>query len=1132
MNMNHEVLSERQRMVEEAWLDPRRSELPAASPPALRRRNAAGAPLSYAQKRLWFFQQLEPESPLYNIPAAFRLRGRLNREALQQALNVIVRRHEVLRTRFVSKDGTPWQVITAPPADFPLPVIDLSPVPAARRETEAERLLQTEAIRPFNLTQDLMLRANLIALGSDDHLLALDTHHIASDGWSVGVFLRELAELYQAFDTGREPALPVLPVQYADYALWQNDWLQDAGMEEPLAYWKRQLAGAPAFLELPADHPRRAVQTFRGHWQWQTLPQSLADALKELSQRERVTPFMTLLAAFQTLLHRYTQVDDIVVGSPVAGRNRIETENLIGFFVNTLVLRTDMSGNPGFRELLHQVREVVLDALAHQDMPFDRLVQELRPERSTANAPLVQVLFVLQNDPLQGFKLPGLAITPVSPDKMGTGTAKFDLTFQMGESSQGITLAAEYNTDLFEHDTIARMLGNFRTLLESIAAWPEQKISDLPLLAPAERHRVFVEWSSAATEYPRGKTIPQLVEEQAERTPARIALRAGATVWSYSELEARANRIAQTLRSRGVSRGQRVGLCVERSADMPAAMLGVLKAGAVYVPLDASFPRERLRFIADDAQLSLLISTTNLASPFNLPHERQLLLDADAQVIASASATRLPADDQTAQPGDPAYIIHTSGSTGKPKGVVVPHRAVVNLLASMARQPGLVADDVLVAVTTLSFDIAVLELLLPLIVGATVVIATGDETFDGRALGALLEQHRATVMQATPVTWRLLLEEGGWTPQNAFKALVGGETMPKDLADQLLARGVELWNMYGPTETTIWSTCARITDTTHGITIGRPIANTTVRILDSRKNLCPVGVPGELCIGGEGVSLGYWNQPALTAARFIPDPYAGNPERRSSLRHDGIGAERAGTGAGVFLFYKTGDRARWRSDGTLEHLGRLDFQTKLRGFRIEPGEIEAAIAQHPAVREAAVVAREDTPGEKRLVAYVAAVSPPADLAGQLRARLRAVLPEYMVPAQFVVLRALPRTPNGKLDRQALPVPDAGEGMPGRTVVAPRTAAEVMVTGVFRDVLGRSDFGTTDNFFDLGGHSLMAARLIHKLRAASGLDLPLRLLFEHPTPARLAEALDRLDWLEKSKASGHGNVASQREEIEL
>lgn len=1082
---------------------------PAAETTIPRRGNVASAPLSYAQQRVWFFQQLEPASPLYNIPAAFYLQGRLNVEALQKALGMIVRRHEVLRTRFVSEADTPRQIVAEPPADFPISIADLRHCPSAEREAETCRLLHAEAIRPFDLTRDLMLRATLIELDPADHVLAINTHHIASDGWSLGVFFRELAGLYQAFDAGRAPSLPDLPIQYADYALWQQESLRGAALDEPLAYWKRQLTDAPTCLELPTDRPRNPAQTFRGRWQWQTLPQPLAEALKELSQHQGATLFMTLLAAFQTLLHRYTGVEDILVGSPVAGRNRIETENLIGFFINALVLRTDLAGNPGFSELLHRVRDVVLGALAHQDLPFDRLVQELRPERTTGHAPLVQVLFVFQNDPAQGFKLPGLTVTPVPLDKVDTDTAKFDLTFQMGEDRQGLTVAAEYNTDLFEHDTIERMLGNFQTLLEGIAAQPDRKISALPLLTPTEKRRVLVEWNDTTAEYPREKTVPQLFEEQVERSPGRVALQTGATTLSYSELDARANRIARTLRSRGVNRGQRVGLCVERGPDMLAAVLGVLKAGAAYVPLDASFPQNRLRFIADDVQLSLLISSTALADPFNLPRDRQLLFAADAQVIASSPDTRLPADALAARPEDPAYIIHTSGSTGQPKGVVVPHRAVVNLLTSMARQPGLTADDVLVAVTTLSFDIAALELLLPLIVGATVVIAADDETFDGQVLCSLLEQHQATVMQATPVTWRLLLE-AGWTPRNAFKVLVGGEPLPKDLADQLLARGVELWNLYGPTETTIWSTCARIADTANGITIGKPIANTTIRILDSQNNLCPIGVPGELCIGGDGVSLGYWNRPELTAARFIADPF--------------------GASSGAKL-YRTGDRARWRSDGTLEHFGRLDFQIKLRGFRIEPGEIEAALARHPAVREAAVIAREDSPGDQRLVAYLAAENPPADLDGQLRSLLRATLPEYMVPAQCVVLKTLPRTLNGKLDRNALPVPVAVNGTPGRVAVAPRTPSEETVLGVFREVLGRTDFGVLDNFFDLGGHSLMAARLMFKLRTAAGIDLPLRLLFEHPTPAGLAEAMDELSWLKKAKASG-GNSADGREEIEL
>jgi amino acid adenylation domain-containing protein len=606
--------------------------------------------------------------------------------------------------------------------------------------------------------------------------------------------------------------------------------------------------------------------------------------------------------------------------------------------------------------------------------------------------------------------------------------------------------------------------------------------------------------------------LHELFEAQVERTPQRTALQAGTTALSYAALDARANRLAQVLRSRGIGRGQRVGVCVERDADMLAGVLAVLKTGAAYVPLDPSFPEARLRFMAHDAQLALLVSTAALAGAVGLPRDRHLLLDADARMIAAAPDTRLSADAHGAQAGDPAYVIYTSGSTGKPKGVVIPHRAVVNFLTSMAREPGLGADDVLVAVTTLSFDIAVLELLLPLTRGAAVAIATRDEAVAGDLLRSLLERHRATVMQATPTTWRLLLE-AGWTGRTPFKALVGGETLPQDLVDQLIARGVEVWNMYGPTETTVWSTCARIADASQGITIGTPIANTTVRILDRQGNLCPVGVPGELCIGGAGVALGYWNRPDLTAERFIPDRFAVASEGEVAAR-----------------LYRTGDQARWRSDGTLEHLGRLDDQIKLRGFRIEAGEIEAGIAQHPAVREVAVIAREDAPGDKRLVAYLVVENPPADLLDQLRALVRAASPEYMVPARFVRLEALPRTPNGKLDRKALPAPSEDALAPLGVAVAPRTPTEEMVLGVFRGVLERTDFGVFDNFFDLGGHSVMAARLMAKLRTASGLDLPLRHLFERPTVAALAEAIDALAWATGSRRAPAR--AANRVEIEL
>jgi amino acid adenylation domain-containing protein len=610
---------------------------------------------------------------------------------------------------------------------------------------------------------------------------------------------------------------------------------------------------------------------------------------------------------------------------------------------------------------------------------------------------------------------------------------------------------------------------------------PKRRLSELSLLTEAERHQLVVELNRTGRDYPRQALMQELFEGQARQAPEHTALRFGATALSYGELEGRANRIAQALRSRGVGRGQRVGLCVERGAEMLAAVLGILKAGAAYVPLDPAFPQERLRFMAEDAQLALLVSSSALAGSFGLPRERQLLLDTDAAALAAQSGERLAPDAALdAGPEDAAYVIYTSGSTGKPKGVVVPHRAVVNFLSSMAREPGLSADDVLVAVTTLSFDIAVLELQLPLTLGATVVIASREQAIDGHALKTLLEQTGATVMQATPVTWRLLLE-AGWQGGKGFKALVGGEGLPQELAESLIASGIELWNMYGPTETTVWSTCARITDTARGITIGKPIANTTVYILDAHNNLCPIGVPGELCIGGEGVTLGYWNRPELTAERFIPDPFSTPPGAR---------------------LYRTGDRARWRNDGTLEHLGRLDFQVKIRGYRIELGEIETAIARHAAIREVVAVAREDIPGDQRLVAYLVAENPPADWVDQLRAQLRAALPEYMVPSAFVVLDKLPLTPNAKIDRKALPAPERSASDEA-AYVAPCTPTEEILAGIWAEVLKLERVGRDDNFFELGGHSLLAMQVAARVRGALGVDLPLRKIFATQTIANLA-----------------------------
>jgi len=1073
----------------------------------LRRAEAFEAPLSFAQQRLWFVHQWEPDSPLYNVPSAVRLRGALNIRALSRALTAIVERHEILRSVYVAENGAPRQIIRPPITELPMTIHKLEERDDAARERRLDEVLRLESRRPFDLANDLMLRATLIRLGPEDHVLLLVLHHIAADGWSMGVLHRELSELYSALDSGRTPSLVDLPVQYADYAVWERQNLTGKSLASQLDFWREQLAGCSDSLELPTDRPRPATQTFRGNWTTRPLPESLRESLKAASLRQGSTLFMTLLAAFKVMLLRYTGQEDIVVGTPVGGRGRLEIEPLIGLFLNTLVLRSDLSGNPTFRELLRRVRDVTLDAYTHQELPFDLLLRELRPDRAAGRNPLVQVLFVFQNFPAPELSLGSVSAELLPLSRVATGTAKFDLTFQAEESADGLMLSAEYNTDLFAADTISRMMANFQVLLEGIAANPDRPILELPLLAADEQRKLLVEWNDTRADYRGDQTVARLFSAQVERSPQRTALVAGDSALTYAELDSQSGRLARFLRRRGIGPGHRVGLCVDRSANLLVAVLAILKSGAAYVPLDPHFPEERRRFMAVDAELSFLISTTTHHGCFELPPERQLLLDADSSLMDAATSAAPMSADADAGPEDPAYVIYTSGSTGKPKGVVIPHRAVVNFLSSMAREPGLTADDTLVAVTTLSFDIAVLELFLPLTVGARIVLANQEETLDGRALAALLDQHGATCLQATPVTWRLLLETG-WTPGREFKALVGGEALPKDLAARLIECGVELWNMYGPTETTVWSTCAHLTDIDEGITIGRPIANTTIRILDAQGRLCPIGVPGELYIGGAGLALGYWQRPELTTERFVLDPFGAGPDER---------------------LYRTGDLARWRSDGSLEHLGRLDYQVKLRGFRIELGEIEACLAANAAVSEAVVVASEEDAGQKRLVAYVASSSPPDDLEEQLRRQTRAALPDYMVPAQIVLLKTLPRTPNGKIDRRSLPAPAASEGRL-REMVAPQTPTEELVLAEFHSVLGRADVGVLESFFDLGGHSLMAARLMARLRTVSGVDLPLRELFSRPTAAGLAQAIDALRW--QQQAGSVAGRADDREEVLL
>ncbi|HKI72397.1 MAG TPA: amino acid adenylation domain-containing protein, partial [Verrucomicrobiae bacterium] len=1032
-------------------------------------------PVSSAQQRLWFLEQFQPGSPLYNSPIAVRMDGPLDATVLEQAINRIIRRHETLRTSFDLQNGRPVQLV-APSLTLQLPVSDLSSLPPASGEAEARRLAADEARRPFDLQRLPLLRVKLLRLSATRHVFVLTVHHIIFDGWSLGVFLRELATIYESLHAGKTAELPEPPIQYADFAVWQQE--QSEFLDKELAFWKKQLSGRLPTLELPTDRPRPVLQTYSGAVESLALPADLRDALQALSRREGVTLFMTLLAAFQTLLHRYTAQEDVLVGSPVAGRNLTETEGLIGLFIHTLLLRGDLSGNPTFHEFLRRVREMAVDAYANEEVPFDRIVEALHPERSLSHSPLFQVMFALERAPLESVNWPGLKLTQLELD---SGTAKFDLTLYLVEYSTGLTARMEYNTDLFGAATIQRMLTHFKALLEGILAGPDKRLSELPLLTETERHRLLVECNRTQTDYPQEKTISALYEAQAARTPDAVAVVFGEQHLTYRELNQAANQLAHHLRKLGVQPDTLVGVCLDRSLDLVVGLLGILKAGGAYLPLDPSYPQERLAFMLEDSQAPVVVTQRRLTAALPKGRGRFVCLDSEWKLIAREDQEN---PGETVSPEDLAYVIYTSGSTGKPKGVQIPHRAVVNFLCSMRREPGLTSEDTLLAVTTLSFDIAALELFLPLSVGARVVLATREEAADGAQLAAKIADTCATVMQATPATWRLLIDSG-WPGNKSLRVFCGGEALPRELANRLLERCAELWNLYGPTEATIWSAAAKIEPGNAPVVIGRPIANTQFYILDRYLQPVPVGVPGELLIGGDGLARGYLNRPELTAEKFIRHPFSDTPNARA---------------------YRTGDLARRSPDGNIELLGRMDHQVKIRGFRIELGEIEAVLLQFTKVREAVVVAREDVPGDKRLVAYLTTYRQSAVSLNELRRFLREKFPDYMVPSAFVMLEQLPLTPNGKVDRRALPKPENHRLKSDTTFVAPGAGLEQDIAAVWEEVLFIKNPGVNDNFFDLGGHSLQVVQVQNKLRERLGADLPVIKLFEYPTIRSLAGCL--------------------------
>jgi len=1056
-------------------------------PPILPASRDKDLPLSFAQQRLWFLNQLEPNSCAYNMPAAYRLTGQLNITALEQSLNEIIRRHEVLRITFPAVDGQPSQAI-APTITLTLPLIDLGEHPETEREVIAQQIATQEAQQPFNLAQEPLFRAKLLHLTEAEHMLLLNMHHIISDGWSFDVFFRELAAFYTVFFTGKPSPLPELPLQYADFAHWQREWLQGEVLESQLNYWKQQLSGSLPILQLPTDHPRSPVQTYQGAYQYLELSKDLTEALKALSQQEGVTLFMTLLAAFQTLLYRYSGQEDIIVGTPIAGRNQVKTDGLIGFFVNTLVMRTDLSGKPSFRQLLAQVREVALGAYAHQNLPFEKLVEKLQPERNLSRSPLFQVMFAFQNTPGQPWELPGLTITPL---EVHSGTSKFDLTLDLKETSEGIKGGIEYNTDLFEAATITRMVGHFQTLLESIVANPDQPIWELPLLTTTEQHQLLVERHNTQTDYPNNNCIHQLFDEQVERTPNTIAAIFENQLLTYQQLNHRANQLAHYLQALGVGKEVLVGICMERSLEMVVGLLGILKAGGAYVPLDPAYPTEQLAFMVEDTQISVLLTQTRLVQSLP-PHQAQVVcLDTQWQEIVQNSKEN---PISAVMPDNLAYVIYTSGSTGRPKGVAMSHCSLSNLIIWQQESSTLPIGAKTLQFAPLSFDVSFQEIFSTWISGGTLVLISKQVRVDPFELLRFLAEQEINRFFLPFVALQQLAEvavaQGSVVP-TLREIITAGEQLQitRPIASWFTKlQNCTLHNHYGPSEShvvTAFTLTGSPSDWPALPPIGRPIANTQIYLLDEHLQPVPVGVPGELYIGGAGLARGYLNRPELTAQRFMANPFSQKAGER---------------------IYKTGDLARYLPDGNIEFLDRIDNQVKIRGFRIELGEVESTLSQYPTVEQCVVTARVDCGSDKRLVAYIVSNQQQKPTTDELRCFLKQKLPEYMVPSAFVFLDTIPLTPNGKIDQRALPAPDGLRQEPVSTFVPPGDDLEIQLTKIWENVLGKKPISVKDNFFDLGGHSLLTVRLLAQIKKAFGKNLPLAALFQAPTVEQLASIL--------------------------
>ncbi len=1039
-------------------------------------------PLSWAQERLWFLNQLEEgTAATYNMPAALHLTGSLNVDALEQAFKTLVERHEILRTRFPAVAGLPVQEIV-PNQTVAVKREEWFALNSDEWQKHIQRAIQEEARAPFDLAAGPLLRVKLLQHSTEEALLLVTLHHIIADGWSISVLIREVATAYQAVLAGQDLGIAPLPVQYGDYVLWQQLWLQGNVLEQQLAYWRKQLASPPNLLQLPTDYPRPALQSHQGACQDFHFSAQLTQQLEKLSQSSGVTLFMTLLAGFGTLLYRYSGQSDILIGSPIANRNRAEIEPLIGFFTNTLVLRLQLENDLSFAEVLRQVREITLDSYAHQEAPFEQIVEALQPERSLSHAPLFQVMFVFQNTPEEVLELPGLALTSLAPDTL---TTKFDLTLSMQLTESGLVGSWEYSTDLFEAKTIARLSGHLQQLLESVVAAPEMSVSRLPLLTPQERNQLLVEWNDTTVEYPHTQCIHQLFETQVKKTPDAVAVTLGSQHLTYRELNQRANQLAHYLKQLGVKPETLVGLYLERSLDMMVGLLGILKAGGAYVPLDPNYPKQRLLYMLQDAAAPVLLTQETLMA--GLPsHDSQVVcLGRDESKIAACSTEPVACD---VHPDNLAYVIYTSGSTGQPKGVEINHQGLTNYLywcvTTYFNSKGIGA----LVHSSIGFDATITGLFSPLLVGQTVFLLSADSDIEALAT-ALQSSERLSLVKLTPAHLKLLafLLPAEKLAHQTQAFVIGGEALTNDIISPWLTHAPEtrLINEYGPTETVVGCCTYDVSPNDHlttSIPIGRPIANTQLYILDAQLQPVPIGVVGELYIGGDGVARGYRNRPELTAQKFIPNPF------------------------GSGRLYKTGDLTRYLVDGKIEFLGRLDHQVKIRGFRIELGEIESILSSHPKVQQVIVIARDDNQADPQLVAYV--VSQDNQLtSGELRDFLTGQLPTYMLPSAFVQLETLPLTPNGKVDRKALPVPTFEPNLDG-DFMAPRTPTEESIATIFASVLGLDSISIHSSFFELGGHSLLATQAIAKLRDTFQLELPLRELFEAPTVAELDQRIQQ------------------------